>query len=118
MGNLEKEVIKTALKKMFKENHFNICTIDKCLKISNTIPDKSVYNNMSALHCVNYSEMSNDLRKWLFENVILLFNNNGFDFSIFDVMPMKQEKKEESDVYVVGEIHELKKTKIQMLLGL
>ena len=118
MGNLEKEVIKTALKKMFKENHFNICTIDKCLKISNTIPDKSVYNNMSALHCVNYSEMSNDLRKWLFENVILLFNNNGFDFSIFDVMPMKEEKKEESDVYVVGEIHELKKTMIQMLLGL
>ena len=118
MENLEKEVIKTALKKMFKESHFNICTIDKCLKISNTIPDKFVYNNMSALHCVNYSEMSEDLRKWLFENVILLFNNNRFDFSIFDVMPMKEEKKNESDVYVVSEIRELKKSKIQKLLGL
>ena len=118
MENLEKEVIKTALKKMFKESHFNICTIDKCLKISNTIPDKSIYNNMSALHCVYYSEMSEDLRKWLFENVILLFNNNGFDFSIFDVMPMKEEKNNESDVYVVSEIRELKKSKIQKLLGL
>ena len=118
MENLEKEVIKTALKKMFKESHFSICTIDKCLKISNTIPDKSIYNNMSALHCVYYSEMSEDLRKWLFENVILLFNNNGFDFSIFDVMPMKEEKNNESDVYVVSEIRELKKSKIQKLLGL
>ena len=117
MENLEKEVIKTALKKMFKENHFSICTIDKCLKISNTIPDKSVYNNMSALHCVSYSEMSEDLRKWLFENVVLLFNNTGFDFSIFDVMPIKEDRNNESDVYVVSEIRELKKSKIQKLLG-
>ena len=118
MENLEKEVIKTALKKMFKENYFSICTIDKCLKISNTIPDKSVYSNMNALHCVSYSEMSEELRKWLFENVILMFNNNGFDLSIFDVMPMKSEKDTDVEVYVVSEKQELKKSKIQKLLGL
>ena len=48
----------------------------------------------------------------------LLFNNNGFDFSIFDVMPMKEERNNESDVDMVSEIRELKKSKIQKLLGL
>ena len=118
MENLEKEVIKTALKKMFKGGHFSICTIDNCLKVSGTIADKSIYLKMSALHCVNFGDMSEDLRKWLFENTVLLFNNNGFDLSVFDIMQEPKQRTENTEVFVVSEIQDLKKSKIQKLLGL
>lgn len=101
MENLEKEVLKTALRKMFKDGHFSICTIDKCLKLSNTIADKKIYESMSALHCVKYSDMSEDLRKWLFENTLLMFNGNGFDLSVFDIMETKKSKTEEVVTTVV-----------------
>ena len=118
MENLEKEVLKTALRKMFKDGHFSICTIDKCLKLSNTIADKKIYESMSALHCVNYSDMSEDLRKWLFENTLLMFNGNDFDLSVFDIMETQKSKTEEVvTTVVISEKSESRKNGWLKLLG-
>jgi hypothetical protein len=118
MENLEKEVLKTALKKMFKDGHFSICTIDKCLKLSNTIPDKKIYENMSALHCINYSDMSDGLRKWLFENTLLMFNGNGFDLSVFDIMEQPESNSDKVvTTVVISEKSEHRRNGFFKLLG-
>jgi len=39
MDELQKEAVITAIKKMFRGSHFSICDVDKCLKITESIPD-------------------------------------------------------------------------------
>lgn len=69
MDKITNEIIQTALKKMFEDKRFSICTIDKCIKIANIIPDKYIYERFSALHCIEFQDMSEDLRKWLFMEI-------------------------------------------------
>jgi hypothetical protein len=64
--------IKLALKKMFSDSHFSICTIDSCLKLIGIVPDKDIYQIMQTVHCVQYKEMDNDFRQWLIEQSIFM----------------------------------------------
>lgn len=57
MDRIEQLACETALRDMIAKGHFSICTIDKILKISGSVPDKRSYEILSALHCVNYSDM-------------------------------------------------------------
>ena len=52
MNDIDREIIKTSLQKMFNDTYFNICAIDKCAKVGNIIIDKDTYNRLSSLHCV------------------------------------------------------------------
>lgn len=79
-------VVKIALKKMFKDGHFDICTIDKCLRISGGIKNLETYNIMSALHCIDYGDMEEDMRQWLVAASIDMVTSRGFDLSVFDVL--------------------------------
>ena len=74
------------MKKMFKGSYFSICDVDKCLKITGSIPDQRDYDTLSALHCVNWSEMSRDLREIVLEKTIAMISNDGFDLSVLDLM--------------------------------
>lgn len=62
MTGLQIEVIKTAVEEMFRKDHFSICTIDACLKITGGVPDAKAYNMLRALHCVEFRSMSTRLR--------------------------------------------------------
>lgn len=62
MNGIQIEVIRTALAAMFDKGHFDICTIDACLKISGGIPNKKDYDLLRALHCIDYKRMSQSLR--------------------------------------------------------
>lgn len=84
--NPQLTALKLALKKMFTENHFSICTIDSCLKLTGAIPNKEVYKIMHTVHCVNFKDMDEDFRQWLFEQSILMFQANGFDFNKFEIL--------------------------------
>lgn len=53
----------TALNKMFEGSSFSICTIDKVAKVLGVIPPKGVYDQLSALHCVDWSAMPRELRQ-------------------------------------------------------
>ena len=86
MDEFKKEVIITALKKMFKSSYFDICTIDKCLRISNIIPSANNYDCLSALHCIHWKDMSSGLRQEVFDKVIEMFQGRQIDFSILDMM--------------------------------
>ncbi|EKT3962754.1 hypothetical protein ABF179_002327 [Flavobacterium psychrophilum] len=84
MDEIQKQVVKIALKKMFTQKHFSICDIDKCIKISQIIPNKVDYNTMSALHCVDYSDMNKDVQNWLLQTVEDMFVGSGFDLSFLE----------------------------------
>lgn len=84
MKEIQKQVIKIALKKLFTQKHFSICDIDRCLKISNIIPNKTDYNTMSALHCVDYSDMNKDVQDWLLNATESMFIGSGFDLSFLE----------------------------------
>lgn len=81
--------IKTALKDMFSSKSFSICTIDKCLKIANAMCDKETYQTMSALHCIDYADMDEELREWLIITSVTLFKQEGFDLSIIDTIAVE-----------------------------
>ena len=103
MNKFQEEAILTVLKKMFNESHFNICTVDKCLEITKAIPNKVDYDTLSLLHCVNWNEMSQELRDQVFEKTLaLIADGNGFNLDnltirlkdrIIDVIPQKAVKK-------------------------
>ena len=101
MDDFQKEVVLTALKKMFQDSSFNICTIDRCLKISGAIPTAKDYDSLSALHCISWKDMSLDLRTAVFKKTINIFSQEGFDLSVLEmafnkernVFELKQPKK-------------------------
>lgn len=84
--NPQLTALKLALKKMFTENYFSVSIIDSCLKLTGAIPNKEVYNIMHTVHCVNFKDMDEDFRKWLFEQSILMFQSNKFDFNKFEIL--------------------------------
>ena len=61
MTNIEILVCKTALKKMEKDGYFSICVIDNILKMSNGVPNGKLYQMLRTLHCVNFSDMPEEL---------------------------------------------------------
>jgi len=63
MGTFEKQAIATSLKSMFNGNHFSICDFDQCCKIAKITPDKSTYDVLHALHCVNWTDMDSEFRR-------------------------------------------------------
>jgi len=85
MNTFQEETVRIALKKMFKDGHFNICTIDKCIRISGIHVPKEEYDCWSALHCVDYKKMEVNFQKELFESVIFRFAQIPvFDFEKLD----------------------------------
>ena len=87
--NPQLTALKLALKRMFQSSHFSICTIDSCLKLTGAIPNKEVYKIMHTVHCVDFKEMDADFRQWIFEQSILMFQSNGFDFNKFEILDSK-----------------------------
>ena len=92
MNEFEKEAVITALKKMFRGSHFNICTFDKCTEIAGVIPAGRDYRALSALHCINWGDMSPMLRSGVYHLVIETFQQEGFDLIALDMVFNKDSK--------------------------
>ena len=58
---LERPVIVMALDDMFMDSHYNICTVDNCLKIAR-MHEPQCYDMLRVCHCINYSKMQPELR--------------------------------------------------------
>ena len=107
MDAFTKETVLAALSKMFTGGYFDICTIDKCLKLTRSIPNGHDYDCLSALHCVHWKDMSPDLRKTVFDTTIKMMLCDGFDLSALEMI-FDEEKK-------VFELHEPKKSRFRLL---
>jgi hypothetical protein len=55
-------VVKTALDKLFTDNHFNVCTFDKVLEVLGRKCNTEAYKQLRALHCVDYAAMPEELK--------------------------------------------------------
>lgn len=53
--------VQTALLAMFRKGWLDICTIDKCAKLMGIVKGGQAYELLSALHCVNFTDMPRDL---------------------------------------------------------
>ena len=84
MEEIQKQVIRIALKKTLTKSYCSISDSDSCLKLSKIIPDKEDYNTMRVLHCVDYSDMTKDVQEWLLKAVENMFCGSGFDLSFLE----------------------------------
>lgn len=62
MDELQTAAANTALQKMFKGNHFDICTIRKILDITGGQPTSYDMGVLGLLHCVDYADMLPEVR--------------------------------------------------------
>lgn len=79
MDELQILAAETALRKMVKQGHFSICTVDEILKMTGGVPDARTYQVLRLLHCVNYSEMPDELREKLPELLKAVFSGSAID---------------------------------------
>lgn len=56
---------KAALNKMFSGHYFDICTVDKVIKMFEVVPDPEVMKVLNTLHCVHYNTMDRELYRAL-----------------------------------------------------
>lgn len=59
--NTNEQIALVALNNMFKGNHFSICTIDSVCKVLSVVPNGAIYNQLRALHCVDWKDMPRSL---------------------------------------------------------
>lgn len=82
------EALKVALKKLFKESHFSICTIDNLLKMMGKTPDPELYKIMQSIHCADYKDMTPEFKRFLFISIVDLFGADTYEFDIESIEKM------------------------------
>lgn len=60
---VKKMIVQTALNKLFNDEFFSICTLNKIIDLIEVSDKSEAYKQLSALHCVHYKDMSKDLRQ-------------------------------------------------------
>lgn len=61
-ADLRVEAVKASLQKMVRRGYIDICVIDSALKLLGIIPIGSSHAILRQLHCVDFVDMSPDLR--------------------------------------------------------
>lgn len=65
MPETQQLVLRAATRKLFDSRHFSICTVDSMMKLIGATERSPAYTQLSALHCVDYADMPQDLRERL-----------------------------------------------------
>lgn len=56
-------VVKQAVKKLFEDRHFSICTLDRAIDLIGARQGGEAYKMLHTLHCVDYDKMPPELRE-------------------------------------------------------
>lgn len=75
-----------ALRKMVEGDYFDICTIDKIVRMLEVKPDRGVYEVLSTLHCVHYNQMPAELLERLPELIHKVLTSPAFEASRINVV--------------------------------
>lgn len=102
MFNAKEEVTRVVLKKLFTQQHFSICVLDEMAKLHNLLIPTETYNLLRPLHCIQYSDMSKELRGWVFESMLDIFEYKGFELSKIDHKQLNSLMAEFVDVEKTG----------------
>jgi hypothetical protein len=85
LNDVKKEAISILFKKLFKRTHFDITYVRELSELSGNHLHSEVFETMRAFHCINYGDISENTREWLFQEVLSLVTNKGFNFAEFEV---------------------------------
>lgn len=85
LANVHLLAAQAALNKMFSQGYFSICTLDTILKMTYTIPDKTCYDILHTIHCVQYNELAPELRRGLPALIGAVLKMDGLTFERFRV---------------------------------
>lgn len=61
ISEVNKLIIGTRLRDMFRKGWFSICCIDDCLNLAGILPGGESYRQLKALHCVQFGDMPREL---------------------------------------------------------
>lgn len=74
--NVQAQATAHSLQKMLKtENHFSICTIKDCAKLSQLYIPEERMNVYQTIHCVNWNEMLPEFRQMIIAMILDDFRN-------------------------------------------
>lgn len=74
MTEFQAKAVVDAINAMFRGHHFNICTVDSCMKITGAIRSND-YEALRLYHCVNFDKMDRKTKEHVFRTTIELICN-------------------------------------------
>ena len=87
MNEFQREAAITALKSMFEGRYYDITTVNKCIKLSGCIPpDPKDFQALNALHCIDFSDMSANLRQMTLAKTMQIFETPKFDTEVIGAL--------------------------------
>lgn len=84
LSEFQKNAVIIALRAMYKGTHFSICTLNDILKMTGKIMLKENYDALHLLHCVDWSDMGQDMMRQSFDMIIKALDSPSFDFGMMD----------------------------------
>ena len=66
----------SALKSMFGNGHFSVCTVERIAKLNEVEIDTEAHDYFDTLHCVSFADMTKETREFLFAKCVDLFRGN------------------------------------------
>ena len=115
MDSFQQETIKIALDEMFNgSSHFSICDVDKLSKIlGSNCKSHPDYKFLSALHCVDFSSMSSDLKTEL-PNRVMNVLSTQFDTGLMSKALLAVSNGEVKDLPPIEDIEVIDKPRLRL----
>ncbi len=88
----------TALNKMMRSSHFDICTLDAAMKTLGCVADGQAYAILRPLHCVNWSDMPAELRQAVPKLIERCLTVPAHQFQLTPVTPEMQQRLTSSSI--------------------
>lgn len=74
--HIKGQITLSTLKHMFEGSHFSVCKVDKLAKQNDVVFSQEHKDLFQTLHCVNWSEMHEQTREYVFAVLIDYFRSN------------------------------------------
>ena len=65
MTEFQAKAVVDSINRMFKADHFSICTVDDCMKITGATKTAD-YDALRLYHCVHFSKMDKQTKEFVF----------------------------------------------------
>lgn len=97
---LKLQSIQVALKKMFNDGYFCICTFNKCATLAGVKVDEEIKAFLDPMHCAHFNTMSDELKTGIMEAISITLGQKKMDFTFIDRLQLdsKIESAEFSEV--------------------
>lgn len=81
----------TALNRMMSGSYFDVCVLDKIIKLMQTVPDGRAYDLLHTLHCVHWRDMPAELRDAVPKLIERCINVAAHQFQLTQLTPAERQ---------------------------